>query len=206
MKITSNLSPLASSREGAPRVTRQARTDASRFERLRQAADPPPKPAVSSQPVPAQSTAQPVANPLVSTTNVFSLVTPKAPAAASAVASDPPAVPAEEHPTAESVFGSNPWMTAPGGSSVLGGSYGYNSMYFATRETADKVAQLLGGTVVAMNWMTGAPGSPFIQAQPNYMVQLPNGHVINAGLTASYYTHGWSQSFINHMLELDRSA
>jgi len=96
-------------------------------------------------------------------------------------------------------------MQSVGGYSSGGGSYTYNSMYFATKETAEKVAEMLGGKVVAQNAMVGDTG-PFFQQQPNYMVQLPNGHLVNAGLTASYFTHGWSQSFIDTMLGYDRNV
>ena len=108
-------------------------------------------------------------------------------------------------PTAEEVFGANPWMTAPTGYSAGLGSYNYNPLYFATRQTAEKVAHLLGGTVVEKAAMVGN-ASPFIQNQANYMVQLANGHLVNAGLTASYYTHGWSQSQIDRMLDCDRNV
>ena len=135
------------------------------------------------------------------TTNVFGLQTvqPKTPA----VVTKDDAVP-DDHPTAESVFGANPWMASPGGYSSAG-SYSYNPMYFATEETAQKVAQMLGGTVVAKNAIVGDTG-PFFQQQPNYMVQLPNGHLVNAGLTATYFTHGWSQSFIDVQLGYDRNV
>jgi hypothetical protein len=140
------------------------------------------------------------------TTNVFALVTAPQPApAAPATTPAAPAPAVETPPTAESVFGQNPWMQSVGGYSNSGGSYSYNSMYFATRETAEKVAQMLGGKVVAQNAMVGDTG-PFYQQQPNYMVQLPNGHLVNAGLTASYFTHGWSQSFIDTMLGYDRNV
>jgi hypothetical protein len=109
------------------------------------------------------------------------------------------------NPTAESVFGSTPWMSSPGGSSDSLGAYSYNQDYFASKETADKVAQLLGGTVVQTNAMV-VSGSPFKQTEANYMVQLPNGHLVNPGLTATYYTHGWSQSQIDTMLGYDRNV
>jgi hypothetical protein len=112
--------------------------------------------------------------------------------------------PDTQHPTAEDVFGANPWLTNPGGVSATG-SFGYNPQYFATPETAQKVAQLLGGTVVQQNAMVGN-GGPFSQTAPNQMVQLANGHLVNAGLTASYYTHGWSQTQINQMLQYDMNV
>jgi hypothetical protein len=106
-----------------------------------------------------------------------------------------------DHPTAQDVFGANPWLSAPGGVTPSG-SYGFNPDYFATPQTAQKVAQLLGGTVVETSAMVGSNG-PFTQSAPNQMVKLPNGHLINAGLTATYYTHGWSQAQINQMLQYD---
>ena len=79
-------------------------------------------------------------------------------------------------------------------------SYGYNSYYFATPATAQVVANMLGGTVVASNDITSALGSPFAQSQPNLMVELPNGAQVNAGLVAQIYTHGYPQTTINQMI------
>jgi len=72
----------------------------------------------------------------------------------------------------------------------------YNPVYFATAQTAQTVAQMVGGTVVSMQVLTSAPGSPFQQDEPNLMVQLPNGGLINPGLVADIYTHGWNQAFV----------
>ena len=101
-------------------------------------------------------------------------------------------------PTVESVFGPSPWIANPTGTGPTG-SYAYNPWYFATPETAAKVAQMVGGTVVQTNSIT-PNGGPFSQSQPNQMVQLPNGSLINPGLIASLYTHGYSQSFIDQMV------
>jgi hypothetical protein len=108
----------------------------------------------------------------------------------------PPPTPA---PTAESVFGPNPWMTDPTGTGPNGATFGYNSSYFASPDTAAKVAQMVGGTVIQSNQFTGNGGA-FTQQQPNLMVQLPNGHLINPGLVASFYTHGYPQSYIDQMV------
>jgi hypothetical protein len=129
--------------------------------------------------------------------------------AANATAAQPaaavsPAILPEEPPTAESVFGPNPWMTNPMGQGPLG-VYSYNPIYFATAQTAAKVAELLGGTVVQQNSLCGASGSPFQQLQPNYMVQLPNGRVTNPGLVAAYYTRGYPQSFIDRLLAIEKT-
>jgi hypothetical protein len=101
-------------------------------------------------------------------------------------------------PTAQSVFGPNPWATNPGGMAPNGVSYSYNHYYFATPATAQKVAQMVGGKVVEANAIT--PFGPFQQNMPNQMVQLPSDRVINAGLFASFYDHGYSQQFIDRLV------
>jgi hypothetical protein len=118
-----------------------------------------------------------------------------------------PDPPAAQSPTAESVFGANPWVANPGGQAPNGVNYSYNPYYFATPATAAKVAQMVGGKVVETNAIT--PFGPFVQNQPNQMVQLPNGRLINAGLVASFYDHGYSQQFIDRLVTSeveDRSA
>jgi hypothetical protein len=110
-----------------------------------------------------------------------------------------PATPvAAPPPTAESVFGPNPWIANPGGQAPNGVTYGYNPIYFATPATAAKVAQMVGGKVVATNAIT--PFGPFTQNQQNQMVQLPSGKMINAGIIADFYNHGYSQQYINMMV------
>jgi hypothetical protein len=100
-------------------------------------------------------------------------------------------------PTAESLFGPNPWITTAGGTGPAG-SYSYNKYYFATPATAAKVAQMLGGTVVAKNDLT--PYGPFVQNDANQMVQMPDGRLINAGIIASYYDRGWSQQSVDALV------
>lgn len=115
--------------------------------------------------------------------------TPAAPAAATP----------EAAPTPEAVFGASPWVSDPTGTNPDGSTFSYNSLYFATPQAATQVAQMLGGTVVSSNEFTSA-GSPFVQNQPNLMVQMPNGSTVNAGLIASFYTHGYPQSYINTLI------
>lgn len=104
-------------------------------------------------------------------------------------------------PTVESVFGSNPWMTNPTGISAYGASYSYNPIYFATAATAQKVAAMVGGTVVQDNEFTkNTSGNPFQQNQPNNMVQLSNGTLVNPGVIASFYTHGYPQWMVDQMV------
>jgi hypothetical protein len=118
------------------------------------------------------------------------------PARAAAAAADSPAQ--NSAPTAESVFGPNPWIANPTGTAPDGSSYSYNPLNFATAATASQVAQMVGGKVVASNQLAYAGG--FAQQQPNQMVQLANGALINAGLVASFYTHGYPQSYIDQMI------
>ena len=116
----------------------------------------------------------------------------------------PPAVPKPAAPTLQSIFGANPYVSNPGGVAPNGVSYGYNPTYFATRATADKLAQMYGGKVVEMNAIT--PYGPFSQNQMNEMIQFPNGNVINAGILASYFDHGWSQEQINSAISAEIST
>jgi hypothetical protein len=106
--------------------------------------------------------------------------------------------PGNAAPTAESVFGSNPWVTNPTGVGP-GGVYSFNPFYFATAQTAAKVAELVGGSVVQSSQFT-PNGGPFLQQQQNQMVRLADGRLINPGLVASFYTHGYSQSYIDQMV------
>jgi hypothetical protein len=125
------------------------------------------------------------------------LFTPKVSSAP--VNSNPPAPAPSVSPTAESVFGANPWVTNPTGVGPNGATYGYNPFYFASPQTAATVAQMVGGTVVQSNQFTGNGGA-FTQQQPNQMVQLPNGQLINPGLIASFYTHGYPQSYVDQLV------
>jgi len=107
-----------------------------------------------------------------------------------------PAVP----PTAQSVFGPDVWMTNPTGLNPDGTDFQYNPIYFATPSTAQTVAQMVGGTVVIDDQFCAPGTGAFPQNQPNYMVKMPNGAVINPGLVASFYTFGFSQSQVDTMV------
>jgi hypothetical protein len=80
------------------------------------------------------------------------------------------------------------------------GTYTYNPEYFATPQTAATVASIVGGRVVQVDDMGGPSANRFVQSQPNEMVQLANGAMINPGLVASFYTHGYPQSMVNQMI------
>jgi len=138
----------------------------------------------------APATASPAAAPPDNTgaADFRALFSPKAADAAA------PSTP----PTAQSMFGANPWISNPGGMAPNGVAYNYNPIYFATPATAAKVAQMVGGTVVETNAIT--PYGPFKQNQPNEMVQLANGKTLNAGIIADFYNHGYSQQYIDTMV------
>lgn len=109
--------------------------------------------------------------------------------------------------TAEEVFGANPWLSNPTGVGSTGLTFGYNPLYFATPSTAAQVAQMLGGKVVQDDEFTkNTPGNPFSQSQPNEMVELPDGALINPGLVASFYTHGYPQWEVNQAIADDVAA
>jgi len=103
-------------------------------------------------------------------------------------------------PTAQSVFGDDVWMTDPIGLNPTGTTFEYNPIYFATPSTAQKVAQMVGGTVVIADQFCAPGTGAFPQQQPNYMVKMPNGALVNPGLVASFYTFGFSQSQVNTMV------
>ncbi len=147
--------------------------------------------ASTAQAAAAASTAQAAAAPAAEQAAVVTSM------AQAAVAAD--ALAQDSAPTAESVFGANPWITDPTGTAPDGSSYGYNPLYFATAATAAQVAEMMGGKVVASDQLANAGG--FVQQQPNEMVQLANGGLVNAGLVASFYTHGYPQSYIDSLIQ-----
>ena len=100
-------------------------------------------------------------------------------------------------PTLESVFGAQPWMSSPGGTGPNGEKWGYNPVYFATAATAEKVASLVGGTVIQKNDIITAGGGPFQQNAPNELIQFADGRTVNAGLIANEFNHGYSQAYID---------
>jgi len=102
--------------------------------------------------------------------------------------------------TADALFGDHPWIDNPTGTGGVT-PWSYNPVYFATRQTAEKIATLIGGKVVEQNAMT--PYGGLRQQVPNEMIELPNGKVLNAGLIANFFAHGYSQSFVNRLLQLE---
>jgi hypothetical protein len=150
---------------------------------------------------PVVSRPTPISSNPSTTAPSFSAVFASAAAAASAgtAASTASAPAAAASDSSGSPFGASPWLSDPTGSGP-GPVTNYNPIYFATAQTAQTVAQMTGGTVVSENEITSAPGSPFQQNQPNLMVELPNGGLINPGLVADIYTHGWNQAFENQQV------
>lgn len=148
--------------------------------------------------VSAPATASTVTNP-VSGSSATSASTSAA--SASAPASTNSSASASTSPgdgPAGPLFGPNPWLTDPTGSG-LGTTTHYSPFYFATEQTAQTVASMVGGTVVSENEMVSS-GTPFVQDQPNLMVQLPNGGLVNPGLIATFFTHNWPTSFVNQQI------
>jgi len=109
-----------------------------------------------------------------------------------------PAPPPPATPTLESEFGNQTFLDKPTGKGPLG-PYDFNPIYFATKDTANTVAQLVGGTVVEQNDMV--TGGPFSQSAPNEMIQFADGRQVNAGLVANFFNHGYSQSYIDTLLK-----
>lgn len=139
----------------------------------------------------------------VSPPGTIGTVTPWSPAAAATAPAAPAATASPMAATAQSLFGANPWCTDAGGTGP-NSSYSYNSYYFATPQTAARVAQMLGGKVVEMDAIT--PFGPFKQNQPNRMVQMPDGRLINAGVVAGFYDHGYTQQMVNKMIAAEVSG
>ncbi len=81
------------------------------------------------------------------------------------------------------------------GKNPNGTQFSYNPIYFASASTAAQVAKTLGGTVIQSNAL-----APNAQQQPNLMVQMPDGRTINAGLVASFYSHGYPQSYVDGLI------
>lgn len=129
---------------------------------------------------------------------VAASTTPAAPATSSTPSSTSTA--GDSNDPAGPLFGANPWMADPTGDGPNGYVTHYNPIYFATPQTAQTVAQMLGGTVTQSVQMVQGPGSPFGQDEYNLMVQLPNGGTVNPGLIADIYTHGWPQSFVDQQV------
>ena len=108
-------------------------------------------------------------------------------------------------PTLETEFGSQTFMNDPTGAGLVDYTYNFNPIYFATQQTAEKVAGMLGGTVVESSAMVD-PHSAFHQNQLNEMVQMADGRQINAGLVANFYSHGYSQSYIDSLINAEKDG
>jgi hypothetical protein len=165
---------------------------------------------VSKAPVVPQSAPAPVSPP-VRSTGLAALATPAPPTQPAASPMSAPAADLTRIPTPEEIFGESPFMANPQGQFIDANTgelrkYGFRPMYFATASAAQKVAQQLGGTVVTRNAICNA--GFFTQVQPNYMIQLPNGVEVNAGIVADFYNHGYPQSYIDRLIarEIDPNA
>jgi len=97
-------------------------------------------------------------------------------------------------------LGPHPFMSSPSGSGP-NGRFGFNSTYFPTLATSKAIAQMLGGKVVPQNAILSAPGSHFTQNQPNYMIELPNGNIINPGPIAQAIHLRQSRTMIDAIID-----
>jgi hypothetical protein len=91
---------------------------------------------------------------------------------------------------ATDVFGADVWFTNPTGTGPAGDFRFVDIADWATLATANKVASIIGGSVVQSDPYAGAPTGKI--NQPMYKVQLADGTLINAGEVAAYFTHGMS--------------
>lgn len=99
------------------------------------------------------------------------------------------------------LFVQNPTGTQPNpDNSGSNQSYNYNPEYFATEDTARRLAAQLGGTVLQQNAILGDKSGQFSQDQQNWMIQLPDGRIVNAGLEASNLLHGYSAEYVNQLI------
>jgi hypothetical protein len=143
---------------------------------------------------------------VAATTAQTAVAARRAPAAAVAstvnaavAAPDSQAADSSSAPTAQSVFGSQPWLATPTGNNPDGTQFGYNPIYFATPQTAQQIAAMVGGQVVEQDAI--AANGAMRQQVPNEMIQLSNGRVVNAGLIADFYDHGYPQSYIDMLIQ-----
>ena len=165
-------------------------------------ASTPAKPAnastiASSTPTAATVNAAPLAAaaPQAAATPADAAPAAATPYIAGLAATDPNAV-----MSAQDAFGATPWMQNAGGNGPAG-AFNLNPMYFASQQTAQTVATMLGGTVVPVDTFAQTAGNHFTQNQPNEMVKLPDGSLINAGLVAGFFTHGYQLSMIKTMIQ-----
>lgn len=110
---------------------------------------------------------------------------PATPGVPSVGSTTPPSAIPTANPYGNSPFAANPGFTGPNGPG------GYNPQTFATQSTAQQIASQYGGTVISnpSAGLLGAPSSPFQTNQPQYMIQMPNGTIIDPAKIASLYAN-----------------
>ena len=102
--------------------------------------------------------------------------------------------------TCMDIFGTDdPWLdptvTGPKGTQPLGAEY------YAKPQTAAIVASIIGGVVTTDDPFADVAGDPFRASNPMEFVQLSSGPMLNAGLIAGFFTHGYHQSQLEGMIE-----
>lgn len=110
-------------------------------------------------------------------------------------------------PTAQEVFGANPWVPAGGYGPT--GEFPLNEQYFASQSTAEAVLAMFGsGMIVPVDTFAQTPGNPFHQNQPNLMIKFPpkgnfEATFINPGLVAGFFTHGYNLGMLQAMVQAE---
>jgi hypothetical protein len=73
-------------------------------------------------------------------------------------------------------------------------SWNLNSTYFATKDTAQWIANKYGtGKVIEVPF--GGSGGPFSASANEYAIQLADGRQVNAGILAGYYARNPEDKF-----------
>ena len=73
-------------------------------------------------------------------------------------------------------------------------SWNLNSTYFATKDTAQWIANKYGtGQVIEVPF--GGSGGPFSASANEYAIKLPDGRQVNAGILAGYYARNPENQF-----------
>ena len=90
--------------------------------------------------------------------------------------------------TTRQLLGGAPFVPAFRTATVTDGSavWALNKDYFATRDTAQWIANKYGTGEVVETQFEGS-GGPFAASAQEFQVKLADGRMVNAGILASYY-------------------
>lgn len=87
-------------------------------------------------------------------------------------------------------YGSTPFAANPGYTGPYGPG-GYGPQTLATQSTAQQIATQYGGAVInnPAAGILGSPASPFSINQAQYMIQMPNGSIVDPAKIAAIYAN-----------------